>query len=484
MYLNFYNLRKPPFHITPDPEFLYLSPSHKEALAAIIYGIEERKGFVAIIGAVGVGKTTILRSYLERAKKQRLKIVYVFNSRLTFEGLLRTVGQELGIQIGGDDVVEMVDRLHKTLIEEYTQGNTVVIVIDEAQNMPIDTLESLRMISNLETSKDKLVQIVLVGQPEFEEELNSERLRQLKQRLAVRATILPLTKSESHEYIKFRLWKAGSPDIILRPASVFTSRALSKIIKKAEGIPRVLNVLCDNALITGFGYQQKPVTGKIVKEIIRDFEGKGRPRRVRQWLASAAALAFVLLLLLGFARSLPLDPALLERVGISVSPGQEKQIGTMRGPQPSENPAAEGNQVQGVPTDRVLQGSLHKGEPHAAAKTATPLVERAPQASFHGDEPIAAAKTVTPSAERGPQAPLHKEEPAAATKTVTSGDTLSQLVRNAYGVAGRAPELKRLLDLVKENNPQIKDADVILPGQQIRFPDPRHGVGQAKREAR
>ena len=274
MYLAFYGLKKQPFHITPDPEFLYLSPSHKEALAAIIYGIEERKGFVTITGAVGVGKTTILRSYLETAETKRLKIIYIFNAKLTFEGLLKTIYQELNLPIESNDVVEMVNKLYEVLIEEYKQDNTVVLVVDEAQNMPIDTLESLRMISNLETSRDKLIQIVLVGQPEFEEELNLDRLRQLKQRLAIRSTILPLTKDESLEYIKFRLQKAGSPS-----ASVFAAPALKKIVKKAKGIPRVLNVLCDNALITGFGYQKKPVTKKIVREIIRDFEGSRRVSR-------------------------------------------------------------------------------------------------------------------------------------------------------------------------------------------------------------
>src|SRR5208283_1419672 len=269
MYLSFYGLKKQPFHITPDPEFLYLSPSHKEALAAIIYGIGQRKGFVTITGAVGVGKTTILRSYLEAAEKQRLKIIYIFNAKLTFEGLLKTIYQELNLPIESNDVVEMVNRLYEVLIEEYKQDNTVVLVVDEAQNMPIDTLESLRMISNLETSRDKLIQIVLVGQPEFEEQLNLDRLRQLKQRLAVRATILPLTKSESLDYIKFRLQRAGAPSSL-----VCTTPALKEIIKKAQGVPRLLNVLCDNALITGFGYGQKPVTKKIAKEVIRDSEGE------------------------------------------------------------------------------------------------------------------------------------------------------------------------------------------------------------------
>ena len=241
MYLNYYNLKKEPFHITPDPEFLYLSPSHKEALGSIIYGIEQKKGFVVIIGAVGVGKTTILRSYLDTADKKHLKIIYIFNARLTFEELVKTIYQELGIDSKTDDIFDMVNNLYKILIDEYTKGNSVVLVIDEAQNVPVDTLENLRMLSNLETPKDKLIQIVLVGQPEFEERLNMEKLKQLKQRIAIRSTILPLTKPESLDYIEHRLLRAE------RTARLCLLRTLEAICKKASGIPRTINILCDNA---------------------------------------------------------------------------------------------------------------------------------------------------------------------------------------------------------------------------------------------
>jgi type II secretory pathway predicted ATPase ExeA/tetratricopeptide (TPR) repeat protein len=354
MYLTFYGLKKQPFHITPDPEFLYLSPSHKEALAAIIYGIEQRKGFVTVTGAVGVGKTTILRSYLETAETKRLKIIYIFNPKLTFEGLLKTVYQELNLPIESNDPVEMVNRLYEVLIEEYKQENTIVLVVDEAQNMPIDTLESLRMISNLETSRDKLIQIVLVGQLEFEEKLNLDRLRQLKQRLAVRSRILPLTKDESLEYVKFRLQKAGTPS-----SMVFTTPALKKIVRKAQGIPRVLNVFCDNALITGFGYQKKPVTKKIVKEIIGDFESKGRPHFVRRQLPRVAALA-LLLLLLGIAWLLPLKRVLLDHMPMFVPRKQVGKVDAVRGVGPMENTAAK---EQEVPASGEPEASPHKDKP-------------------------------------------------------------------------------------------------------------------------
>ncbi len=411
MYLGFYGLKKQPFHITPDPEFLYLSPSHKEALAAIIYGIEERKGFVTITGAVGVGKTTILRSYLEAAETKRLKIIYIFNAKLTFQGLMKTVYQELNLPIESDDVVEMVNRLYEVLIEEYKQDNTVVLVVDEAQNMPIDTLESLRMISNLETSRDKLIQIVLVGQPEFDDELNLNRLRQLKQRIAVRATIMPLTKGESLDYIKFRLQKAGSP-----AASIFTGLALKKIVKKAKGIPRVLNVLCDNALVTGLGHQKKPVTKKIVREIIADFEGSRRSSLRRWWLPAAAAVV-VVVALAGVLWILSHQQTVLGKMGYLMSHDRKEQQRAALGAEPAAQPAARDDREQ----------------------------------------PIADAKEHVSS----PQ----KSISAGITKTVTSGDTLSRLAYEVYGYSDVG-----IMKVIREYNPQIIDPDVIHPGITIVFP--------------
>ncbi len=320
MYLAYYRLEKQPFHITPDPEFLYLSPSHKEALAAITHGIEERKGFIAITGDVGVGKTTILRSYLETKKDESLKIIYVFNAKLTFQGLLKTIYHELGLRIEGNSVAEMVNRLYEVLVEEYKQGNTVVLIIDEAQNMPVDTLENLRMMSSCEASKDKLMQIVLVGQPEFEKALNTGRLRQLKQRLGVLATIRPLSTAEGLEYLRFRLRHAGAD-----PASVFTSPAMKKIVRKSKGIPRVLNVFCDNALITGFLHRQKPVTEEITKEIIRNLRGPSS--LIRRQLLRAAALAHGLFVF-GSAPFLPVKRLLsTKRPVYGEQIGQDEAIG-------------------------------------------------------------------------------------------------------------------------------------------------------------
>jgi len=273
MYLDFYLLKKAPFHITPDPEFLFLSPSHKAALGALVYGIEERQGFVALLGEVGLGKTTILRSYLERVDQSQLKPIYLLHANLSFRDLLHTLCQEFGLEETTEHVAETVNHLHQVLIEEYKQGRNVALLVDEAQHMPIETLEHLRMLSNLETSTQKLLQIILVGQPEFEAKLNAHALRQLKQRLVIRATIAPLTAAESRDYILYRLAKVSTVD-----EPIFTRGALQAIIHQAQGTPRVLNILCTNALIQGFGYGQRRITAKIAKEVIAEYTGK-KPRR-------------------------------------------------------------------------------------------------------------------------------------------------------------------------------------------------------------
>ena len=291
MYLDFYKLKKNPFHITPDPEFLFLSRSHKEASASLIYGIEERKGFIAITGEIGVGKTTILRSYLETADPEKLKVVYIFNAMISFESLLKQIFNELGLAAAqGDDVPELVNRLHRFLIEEYKHDRNVALIIDEAQNMPIETLENLRMLSNLETSKDKLVQIVMVGQPEFERKLELEELRQLKQRIAIRCQIKPLNRDESFAYIEHRLMKGS-----YFHNQIFTKGALNSIVKEARGFPRLINILCDNALVTGFGYQRNPVGERIAREVISDFRGP-KSRKLFRVLPVAAVFGGIILL--------------------------------------------------------------------------------------------------------------------------------------------------------------------------------------------
>ena len=304
MYLDFYGFSKAPFQTTPDADFLFLSPSHKEALASIIYGIQQRKGFIAITGEVGVGKTLILRAYLKTVDSNKQKSIYIFNPRVTFEILLTTILKEFGVEPVSTQAAEMVSQLHELLIAEYRKDGTVVLVIDEAQNIPVETLEGIRMLSNLETSTEKLIQIVLVGQPELETLLDRHELRQVRERIAVRAKILPLTNKESLAYVEHRLTHASSSK-----RSIFSKEALDLIVTTAQGIPRRLNILCDSALITGFGYQQSTISRKIAKEVIADLSGQGSTgfwrRRSAFAFAVPLAVALPLILYLAFSMKIP-----------------------------------------------------------------------------------------------------------------------------------------------------------------------------------
>jgi general secretion pathway protein A len=337
MYQDFYRLKREPFHITPNPEFLFLSPSHKQALGSIVYGVRNRKGFIVITGEVGVGKTTILRSYLEGVAKQKTKVIYIFNTNVSFKNLLKTIYKELGLDPQSGDIVEMLNDLYQILMEEYRQGNTVLLIADEAQNMPIETLENLRMLSNLETSNDKLLQIVLIGQYEFEEILNLYELRQLKQRIVIRSTIVPLNGKESMAYIKHRLEKAA-----LNGTPVFTKGAMRRIVREAKGIPRVLNILCDNALITGFGYKARPVNAKIVDEVITDYKGGEKEHSLLKWVITPAALLLLFVLVLFFISNKDL---ILSKVEDIFSRLKGVSISAVENPDPSRtaagNPAKE-----------------------------------------------------------------------------------------------------------------------------------------------
>ncbi|HJV35025.1 AAA family ATPase [Geomonas sp.] len=271
MYLNFYNLNKEPFQITPDPSFLFLSPGHKGALASIIYGVEKKKGFILILGAVGVGKTTILRAYLEKVDREKLTTIYLFNSNISYANLLKYLLREVGLVPESDEVPDMVHQFHQALMKEYEKGKTILLLIDEAQNMPVDTLENLRMLSNLETDSEKLIQVIFSAQTEFEKTLNLEELQQLKQRIAVKAVINPLTHEEGLSYIQHRLKTAANDD-----GAIFTPAALRELVRSAKGIPRVINVLCDNSLITAFGYGKRPVDVRVVREITGNFGIRGQ----------------------------------------------------------------------------------------------------------------------------------------------------------------------------------------------------------------
>jgi general secretion pathway protein A len=300
VYLGFFNLREPPFNLTPDPRFLFLSPHHEEALSHLLYGIHERKGFIEITGEVGTGKTILCRALLDRLDGT-VSAALIFNSYLTEIELLQAIISDFGLTCQQTTRKAYIDTLNQYLLQEFAAGRNAVVLIDEAQNLEPRVLEQLRMLSNLETDRVKLVQVVIVGQPELREKLATPQMRQLDQRIAVRFHMHSLTRQETQQYIIHRLSVAGAAN-----AATFSRRALAMIYRQCAGIPRRINLLCDRALMTAYVRGIRRITTRVVRQSLRDLEGawlpapaprtRRQPVLLRAMLASivsAAALGFV-----------------------------------------------------------------------------------------------------------------------------------------------------------------------------------------------
>jgi len=268
MYESFYGLREKPFNLTPDPRFLYLSKKHKEAFAHLLYGIRNRSGFVEITGEIGTGKTTICRTLLDQADPE-VEIAFIFNPYLSATELLRAINEDFGIKSSAVTKKELIDELNAHLLERRKQGKNCVLLIDEAQNLSTPVLEQIRLLSNLETDTEKLLQIILVGQPELQEMLSSPELRQLNQRITARYHLKPLDYNEMVQYIWHRITKAGG-----RGKIRFTPRALREIYKYSRGIPRLINAVCDRALLIGYTRETKKIDHAIIKRTVKEIEGE------------------------------------------------------------------------------------------------------------------------------------------------------------------------------------------------------------------
>lgn len=517
MYLTFYGLKKEPFHTTPDPNFLYLSPTHKEAFGAIIYGIEQRKGFIAITGEVGVGKTTIIRAYLERPTTRKQKTIYIFNPVVSFHALVTTIFRSLEVTPAQSDLPDMVTQLHEILIAEYRANSTVVLVIDEAQNMPIETLENLRMLSNLETASDKLIQIVLIGQPELNTLLDDPKLKALKQRIALRANICPLNEKESQAYIEHRV------NLVSRTGnSLFTKDALKLITQQAQGVPRRLNILCDNALITGYGRQRNPVTAKEVREILPDFEGNGVGVFSRWPYVAAIAIALAIGSVFLVSSFLPSNGGLLktsggkggqssvleeeassQRFGSTGEASEHFSAASTSHPSSAPSPDDPGNDMAqsrqpGTPLAKVetrvtteeqgtespmdngrgisspsdstnrhrgtFKDSLMKSEKKTEEETSADPMTGSPFASQSG-RPSEFEQLSLRGAERSVE--QNAVPPSSSrTRLVKKGESLSKIAKEMYG-----SDDPKYINWVRNHNEGIIDPDFILPGQQIILPE-------------
>lgn len=267
MYKEFFGLRANPFNVNPDPRYLFLTRHTEEALACLTYGIQSRKGFVLLTGEVGTGKTTLINKLLEWLRLQQVATAFVFNSRMNVPQFLDYMMADFGIPCDSKSKSQILLRLYNWLLDRYRAGETAVLIVDEAQNLSDEVLEEIRMLTNLETFTEKLLQIVLVGQPELEQKLKQPQLRQLRQRLTLRAKTHPLSLEETKAYVQQRLRIAGS-----NGQPIFDPDALVAIHKFSNGIPRVVNLLCEHCLVSAFVDQQKTVAPGVVEAVARDFD--------------------------------------------------------------------------------------------------------------------------------------------------------------------------------------------------------------------
>ena len=268
MYLDFYGLKENPFNVTSDPSFLYLSHTHKEALDHLLYGITQRKGFIEITGEIGSGKTTICRALLNKLDDS-VKTSLVFNPFLPEKGLLEAILNDFGISSERSTKVTLLRKLNEFLLNELSSGNNAILIIDEAQNLRLSTLEAIRMLSNLETEKEKLLQIILVGQPELRDKLDSPKLLQLKQRISVQFHVEALKKDEIQKYIEHRINTAKPSQNI-----AFSQEAFDHIYSSSHGIPRVINMICDKSLLLGFAQNTFFIDSDIIRRSIDETKGK------------------------------------------------------------------------------------------------------------------------------------------------------------------------------------------------------------------
>ncbi len=286
MYCAYYGFKEKPFTVTPNPRYMFLSKNHKEAFAHLLYGIDNHSGFIVLTGEVGTGKTTVLRTLLVQFDTTAIRSALILNPCISAQELLRAINREFAIPWEGMSAQELLEGLNCFLLEEKKEGRTVVLVIDEAQNLEPQVLEQIRLISNLETETDKLIQIVLAGQPELAELLGKPELRQLEQRVTVRYHLSAMDFKDTAAYVEHRLEVAGG-----WRAAIFSKRALKKIFASSCGIPRLINIICDRALLIGYIEESREISGRMADRAITEVRNKRKTGHFRLvWLAGAMAV--------------------------------------------------------------------------------------------------------------------------------------------------------------------------------------------------
>src|SRR2546430_2650394 len=262
MYNAYFGFTENPFNLSPDPEFLYRSPQHEEALANLIYGVRSRKGFIVLTGEVGTGKTTMLECLRDFLDSQYIEFAFIFNSRITPDQFFEMIAYDLDLRCERTSKTEVLFSLNQLLLHQADQGRTTVLIVDEAHNLEWEVLEEIRLLGNLENRQGKLIQIILSGQPELDRKLEAPKLRNLKQRIVLRCGLQPFSLEETVEYINSRLEKAGMPD-----QTVFPTLLLPEIHLRSQGIPRLINGVCDNLLLTCFAMEARVATLPMLDEV-------------------------------------------------------------------------------------------------------------------------------------------------------------------------------------------------------------------------
>jgi len=289
MYCEFYGFREKPFSITPNPRFIFLSKQHQEAFAHLIYGIDSHAGFIELTGEVGTGKTTVLRTLLEQLDDEHHRVALIFNPCLSAVELLRSINREFAIPYEEMGNEQLLATLYAFLVAENGAGRTVALIIDEAQNLQPQVLEQVRLISNLETNTDKLIQIVLAGQPELDELLRLPELRQLAQRITVRYQLGPLDAEDTRGYVAHRLQVASGYRTV-----DFSPAALRQIFSFTGGVPRLINVLCDRTLLIGFTLEKREILPEHVAQAIKEIRRDTRDRSRRAWVLAGVGTAIII----------------------------------------------------------------------------------------------------------------------------------------------------------------------------------------------
>jgi general secretion pathway protein A len=445
MYTHFYGFSQKPFALAPDPKFLFLAEGHRRALEAVLYGISERKGFVCLSAEAGTGKTAILQ-HLRNTLDKNTKAVFISQAQITPIQLLREIAKKLGLSFWDQGKTALIRQLNESLLSALPVQGNLALLIDEAHHLSPEVLEELRMLSNLETSTSRLIQIVLSGRPELNEKLNSRELTQLKQRIAIRTQIRPLTAEESAGYIDHRLRLVGKS-----AGEVFSPEAMALIGRHAGGIPRTIHLLGDNALMMGYRRKEKRIPAATVKEVLSDrgmaaeeggrkthsFETASRSAKTGSRRTSSAAVYWgvpaALVLILAFLAGGGHFDLLSEKMGVTL--GKNEAAAVLKEPFPPI--AVRENTPEGYPLPASAEEQKTGGrEGPKPEEGVSPAISPAP---FQGKD--------------------------INTHTAEEGETLYAVLRKYYGRANAS-----LLDYLLSANPDFSDPNSLVPGRRIRVP--------------